>query len=185
LVCGDILGLTPAELGLVPGYIAAANIPYYVTSAILRHLLESGIAPRRIVLTLQEEVARRACASPPHMSLLALSVQVYGAAEVVATIPAKAFYPVPKVNSAILRIDAYDTPLIAPSRLPTMFRVAKGCFMHRRKMLRNSLAQGISVSVETAGAILREAGIDPARRAQTLSLAEWDALSEAAAASVV
>jgi 16S rRNA (adenine1518-N6/adenine1519-N6)-dimethyltransferase len=179
LVCGDILKLAPAELGLSPAYIAAANIPYYVTSPIIRHLLESKPKPRRLVLTIQEEVARRACAAPPHMSMLALSVQVYGSPEVVSTIPPQAFYPVPKVSSAILRIEAYDTPVVPPARLPMLFRVAKACFTHRRKMLRNSLGQGLSISVGAASKMLELAGIEPTRRPQTLGLAEWDSLTQA------
>jgi 16S rRNA (adenine1518-N6/adenine1519-N6)-dimethyltransferase len=179
LVYGDILKLAPAELGLAPGYIAAANVPYYVTSPIIRHLLESMPMPRRLVLTIQEEVARRACALPPQMSMLSLSVQVYGAPQVVATIPPEAFYPTPKVNSAVLRIEAYDAPIVPRNRLPTLFRIARGCFVHRRKMLRNSLAQGLGASVDAATSILKAAGIEPSRRPQTLSLAEWDALSQA------
>ncbi|MFN2120511.1 MAG: ribosomal RNA small subunit methyltransferase A, partial [Anaerolineales bacterium] len=150
----------------------------YVTSPIIRHLLESLPRPRRMVLTIQEEVARRACASPPEMSMLSLSVQVYGSAEVVAIIPPPAFYPVPKVSSAVLRIEAYDSPLVPYGRLPILFQVAKVCFMHRRKMLRNSLAQGLHVPAEAASRILETAGIEPSRRPQTLSLAEWDVLSQ-------
>jgi len=182
LVAGDILKLGPADLGLGPGYVAAANIPYYVTSPIIRHLLESTPKPRRLVLTIQEEVARRACASPPQMSMLSLSVQVYGSAEVVDTILPEAFYPVPKVRSAILRIEAYDSPAVASSRLPVLFQLAKACFMHRRKMLRNSLAQGLRVSVDDASGLLEQSGIDPGRRPQTLTIAEWEALSQAVAA---
>ena len=182
LVHGDILQLRPASLGLTPAYVAAANIPYYVTSPIIRHLLESTPKPRRLVLTIQEEVARRACASPPQMSMLSLSVQVYGSAEVVAAIPPQAFYPAPKVNSAVLRIEAYDSPVVPSNRLPILFRIAKACFMHRRKMLRNSLAQGLHISADEASGVLARAGIEPTRRPQTLSIAEWDALSQAAEA---
>jgi 16S rRNA (adenine1518-N6/adenine1519-N6)-dimethyltransferase len=179
LVRGDILKLSPAELGLKPAYLAAANIPYYVTSPIIRHLLESTPKPRRLVLTIQEEVARRACAAPPEMSLLSLSIQVYGSPQVVAIIPPQAFYPVPKVNSAVLRIDAYDSPVVPPSRLAILFRVARACFAHRRKMLRNSLAPGLNISAGAASAILQAAGIEPSRRPQTLSVAEWGSLTRA------
>ena len=146
LVCGDILALSPAELGLASNYIAAANIPYYLTSPIIRHLLESVPKPRRLVLTVQEEVAERACAVPPQMSLLALSVQVYGSAKIVARIPAQAFFPVPKVDSAVVRIEAYQTPFIAPALLPLVFRLAKAGFLQRRKTLRNSLAAALDLA---------------------------------------
>jgi 16S rRNA (adenine1518-N6/adenine1519-N6)-dimethyltransferase len=180
LVCGDILALSPDELGLAPDYIAAANIPYYVTSPIIRHLLESIPKPRRVVLTVQKEVAERACAVPPQMSLLALSVQVYGKAEIVARIPAQAFFPVPKVDSAVVRIEAYGTPLIAPTLLPVFFRMAKAGFLHRRKTLRNSIASALKLAPPQAADLLVAAEIDPQRRAQTLSLAEWGALSQQA-----
>ena len=107
LVQGDILELNPAELMDVPGYIVVANIPYYITSAVIRHLLESQPCPRRIVLTVQQEVASRICTTPGNMSLLALSVQVYGRPSIVGHIPADAFYPSPKVDSSIVRLDIF------------------------------------------------------------------------------
>jgi 16S rRNA (adenine1518-N6/adenine1519-N6)-dimethyltransferase len=181
LICGDILALSPAEIGLTPSYIAAANIPYYVTSPIIRHLLESDPKPRRIVLTVQQEVAERVCALPPHMGVLSLSVQVYGGAEIVAKIPAQAFFPVPKVDSAVVRIEAYETPLISPVLLPVFFRLARAGFMQRRKTLRNSLAAGLHLSPSEAASLLTGADIDPQRRAETLGLAEWEGLSREAA----
>jgi len=184
LICDDILALSPAEIGLPPSYIAAANIPYYVTSPILRHLLESSPSPRRIVLTVQQEVAERICAVPPEMSLLALSVQVYGNPEVVARVPAEAFFPVPKVDSAIVRIEAYDSPLVAVAAVPVFFRLVKAGFLHRRKTLRNSLSSGLRISPGEAAHLLIAANIDPQRRAQTLSLSEWDVLAQQAAGSL-
>ena len=94
---GDILKLTPKELKLPADYLVAANIPYNITSAIIRHLLESEPKPRRIVLTVQKEVAERICATPPDMSLLALSVQVYGTPRIISHIPADSFFPRPKL----------------------------------------------------------------------------------------
>ena len=112
LIHGDILNLTPKELGLPADYLVAANIPYNITSAIIRHLLESQPKPRRIVLTVQKEVAERICAKPPNMSLLALSVQVYGTPHIMARIPADAFFPAPKVDSAVVRMDILPSPAI-------------------------------------------------------------------------
>jgi 16S rRNA (adenine1518-N6/adenine1519-N6)-dimethyltransferase len=178
IVCGDALALTPAELGLPAGYIVAANIPYYVTSPILRHLLESLPTPRRIVLTVQSEVAVRICAKPPDMSLLALSVQVYGSAEVVTRIPAAAFYPIPAVDSAVVRMEIYPSPRISPVLLPVFFRLARAGFGHKRKTLRNTIASGLKVAPATARQLLTNAGIDPQRRAETLSLDEWSILTE-------
>jgi 16S rRNA (adenine1518-N6/adenine1519-N6)-dimethyltransferase len=177
LVCGDILALDPRDLGLPPHYIVAANIPYYVTSPILRHLLESQPKPRRMVLTVQKEVGERMCAAPPNMSLLALSVQVYGNAEVIMGIPAEAFVPAPNVDSAVVRIETHGKPVIPQELLPRFFFLARAGFGHRRKTLRNSLAAGLRISPPAAETLLIQAHIDPRRRAETLSLPEWALLA--------
>jgi 16S rRNA (adenine1518-N6/adenine1519-N6)-dimethyltransferase len=101
IIHGDILKLSPKDLIVEGNYLVVANIPYYITSAVIRHLLESEAKPRRIVLTIQKEVAQRICAKPGDMSLLALSVQVYGRPHIAAHIPADAFFPAPKVISAV------------------------------------------------------------------------------------
>jgi hypothetical protein len=95
---GDILALDTAELVSHESYLVVANIPYYITSALIRHLLEAELPPTRLVLTIQREVARRICATPGDLSLLALSVQVYGHPKIINHIPANAFYPPPKVD---------------------------------------------------------------------------------------
>jgi 16S rRNA (adenine1518-N6/adenine1519-N6)-dimethyltransferase len=176
LVHGDILELDPAELMAASDYVVVANIPYYITSAVIRHLLESTSRPRRIVLTVQSEVAERICAGPGDMSLLALSVQVYGKPSIEKTIPAEAFYPAPKVDSAVVKIDIYPEPVIPSARLDEFFRLAKSGFGQKRKTLRNSL--GALVGREQAESILAAAGIDPMRRAETLSLEEWGKVNE-------
>ncbi len=179
IVQGDILELKISDLVDQSGYIVAANIPYNITSAIIRHLLESDPKPRRIVLTVQKEVAERICAAPGDLSLLALSVQVYGKPRIEAKIPAGAFHPVPNVDSAILRIDIYDEPLISNEMLPTFFKLIKAGFSQKRKMLRNSLASGLQIKPPNAESLLTQAGIDPMRRAETLTIEEWKRLCEA------
>lgn len=179
LIQGDILTLSPADLELTAGYVVAANIPYNITSALIQHLLTSEPKPKRVVLTVQQEVAARICSRPPNMSLLSLSVQVFGAPAIVTKIPASAFFPVPKVDSAVVRIDVYPSPLMEPSRLPLFFDLARAGFSQKRKMLRNSLAAGSRISPAEVAAKLVSAGIEPQRRAQTLSLAEWDQLIQA------
>ena len=176
IVHGDILDLSISDLVDQPGYIAAANIPYNITSAIIRDLLESDPKPRRIVLTIQKEVAERICATPGDMSLLALSVQVYGSPRIVAKIPAGAFYPIPNVDSAILRVDIYNEPLIPREMLPYFFKLTKAGFGQKRKMLRNSLAAGLHIKPAEAETMLKQAEIDPMRRAETLSIDEWGRL---------
>jgi 16S rRNA (adenine1518-N6/adenine1519-N6)-dimethyltransferase len=177
LVHGDILELNTSDL-IQEGYIVAANIPYYITSAVIRHLLESKSKPKRIVLTIQKEVAQRICEGPGEMSLLALSVQVYGKPRIAAHVPAGAFHPSPNVDSAVLVIDIYPVPRIANELLDTFFKLTKAGFSQKRKTLRNSLSAGLSISPINAAALLTRAGIDPMRRAETLSIEEWQRLCE-------
>jgi 16S rRNA (adenine1518-N6/adenine1519-N6)-dimethyltransferase len=178
IVQGDILELNPAELMPESGYQVVANIPYYITSAVIRHLLEAPVKPSRIVLTVQREVAERISAAPGKLSLLALSVQVYGQPRTAARIPAGAFYPPPKVDSAVVRVDLYPEPLIPVEQLNTFFRLAKAGFHQKRKMLRNSLVGGLSLAQERVEELLHAAGIDPQRRAETLALEDWRRLTE-------
>ena len=179
LVQGDILRLDPADLMKSPDYLVVANLPYYITSAVIRHLLESGGHPRRLVLTVQEEVAERICASPGKMSLLSLSVQVYGSPNIVAYIPAEAFYPAPKVDSAVLRVEILPEPVISTHLLDTFFTLIKAGFSQKRKTLRNSLSGGLGIAPAGAEKMLAAAGLDPMRRAETLTLEEWGRLCNA------
>ena len=178
LVQGDILKLSPSDLITEKDYLVAANIPYYITSAVIRHLLESDPKPRRIVLTVQKEVAQRICAEPGDMSLLALSVQVYGKPRIAARIPAGAFFPAPKVDSAVLCIDIYPSPRIPSNLLDTFFTLIKAGFSQKRKTLRNSLSSGLRIAPTESQGLLARANIDPKRRAETLSIEEWQRLSE-------
>jgi 16S rRNA (adenine1518-N6/adenine1519-N6)-dimethyltransferase len=179
LIRGDILKLSPSELMDQPGYIVAANIPYYITSAIIRHLLEHEPKPRRMVLTVQREVAERICAAPGDLSLLALSVQVYGEPSITGRIPAGAFHPAPSVDSAILRLDIHEAPLIPHEQLAIFFKLIKAGFSQKRKTLRNSLSGGLHIPTAETESMLKQAGIDPQRRAETLSIPEWQALCDA------
>ncbi len=155
-------------------YKVIANIPYYLTSAIIRHLLESKTKPSLIVLTVQREVAERICAKPPEMSVLAVSVQVYGEPRIVGKIPASAFYPKPDVDSAIVRIDLFpDSPFADDDAADQFFAVVKAGFSQKRKKLKNALASGLKIKVSETEEMLSEAGIDPDRRAETLTVEEW------------
>ena len=156
------------------------DLPYYVTSAVLRHFLENEPRPRLLVVTVQREVAERIVARPPHMSLLAVSVQFYGQPRLVARIPAGAFYPPPKVDSAVVRIDVTEQPTIVldPGLDPAdFFRVVRAGFGQKRKTLRNSLSAGLGVPPAQVEKALESADIDPKRRAETLSLPEWARLA--------
>lgn len=177
VIQGDILALDAGQLmGGEAGYRVVANIPYYITSALIRRLLETHPAPRGLTLTLQREVAERICAAPGEMSLLALSVQVYGQPRLAARIPAGAFYPPPQVESAVIQVELYPQPRLPAAHLPLFFRLAKAGFSQKRKTLRNALAGGLGWKPPQSEALLRSAGIDPQRRAETLSLDEWQRL---------
>jgi 16S rRNA (adenine1518-N6/adenine1519-N6)-dimethyltransferase len=178
LVTGDILKLDPALLVAADSYLVVANIPYYITSALIRHLLEAEIRPRRLVLTVQREVAQRICAEPGQLSMLALSVQVYGEPKARARLAARSFYPAPKVDSSVVRVDIYDDPLIPRRWLAPFFRLARAGFSQKRKNLRNALAGGLSWPKDAVVGLLEQAGIDPTRRAQTLSISEWRTLTK-------
>ena len=179
IVQGDILKLPVNDLMDASGYVVAANIPYYITSALIRYLLECTVKPSAIVLTIQREVAQRICAGAGKLSLLALSVQVYGSPRITARIPAEAFYPVPKVDSAVLTVKLYDQPMIPYELLDSFFRLAKAAFMQKRKMLHNALTGVPELNKEKADLLLSLAGIDPKRRAQMLTIDEWNRLTRA------
>lgn len=177
VIHGDILQIPIADLVKADSYRVVANIPYYITSAIIRHLLESRPKPNSIVLTIQKEVAHRICAKPGEMSLLALSVQVFGQPEIVAEISSSAFFPEPNVDSSVIRLDTFSEPVIPAINLDSFFRLAKAGFSQKRKTLRNSLSAGLSISGDNAEELLKKAGIDPKRRAETLSIPEWASLT--------
>jgi 16S rRNA (adenine1518-N6/adenine1519-N6)-dimethyltransferase len=177
IIHGDVLKLSPGDLISANQYLVVANIPYYITSAVIRHLLESKSKPRRVVLTIQKEVAQRICARPGDMSLLALSVQVYGSPRIAAHIPAQAFFPAPQVDSAVLVVDILPAPLVGEELLDSFFRLIKAGFSQKRKTLRNSLSSGLHISPTKVTELLARANIDPQRRAETLSIEEWKRLS--------
>lgn len=178
IVQGDILEFRPDDYFNDGDYYVAANIPYYITSAVIRHLLEGKARPKRLALTVQKEVAERICAAPGKLSLLTLSVQVYGTARIPMIIPSTAFYPEPNVDSAVVEIELYDEPLIPQEKTEDFFALAKAGFGQKRKTLRNSLSSNLHLSSAETETRLQKAGIDPMRRAETLTIEEWKKLME-------
>jgi 16S rRNA (adenine1518-N6/adenine1519-N6)-dimethyltransferase len=154
-------------------YKLVANLPYYITSPVLRHFLEAEIKPKTMVVMVQKEVAEEIAAGPGRMSLLSIGVQLYGAPEIIAPVPAASFYPAPAVDSAILKITPYSRPPVEISDVEGFFALARAGFSAARKQLANSLANGLGVRKEQALALLAAADIDPRRRAEALSLEEW------------
>ncbi len=169
----DILE-TPAEtiVGDSP-YKVVANLPYYITSPALRHFLEGPRQPQSLVVMVQKEVARQIVAKPPEMSLLSVAIQFYGTPKIISYVPAGAFYPPPKVDSAILRIDVLPARRLSPEDEMTFFKLARAGFSTRRKQLANALSNGLDIDKATGIDLLQKAGIDPARRAETLTIDEW------------
>jgi len=179
VVHGDILKmdveslLAEGETGGIRRYKVVANLPYYITSAILRFFLEATPKPEVMVVMVQREVAKSIISQPGDMSLLALSVQIYGSPKIVSRVPAGCFYPPPTVDSAILKVCPHAVPLITPAESEGFFRLARAGFCAARKQLQNSLSQGLEIDKAAALALLVDSGIDPRRRAETLSIDEW------------
>jgi len=180
-VFSDILKTDLLQLVGPRDFLVVANVPYYITTAILEQILSAYRRPRRIVITMQYEVAQRICAQPGDMSLLAVSVQYYGNPQIMSKLNPAVFWPRPGVNSAILRIDCYDRPLVDTPGDDVFFRVAKAGFSQKRKQLRNSLAGGLQIKNDVASAYLVAAEIDSQRRAETLTLEEWARLAQVVA----
>jgi 16S rRNA (adenine1518-N6/adenine1519-N6)-dimethyltransferase len=180
LVQGDILELEPAKL-IAPAthYKVVANLPYYITSAVLRHLLEAGLKPQCMVITVQREVAERIVAQPGEMSLLAVSVQLYGRPQTLFRIQSGSFYPSPGVESAVVQVDMHNAPPVPVEDVDAFFRVVKAGFAQRRKQLRNTLAGGLHLPPKEVAAKLHAVSVDPKRRAETLGLEEWARITQA------
>jgi 16S rRNA (adenine1518-N6/adenine1519-N6)-dimethyltransferase len=190
IVQGDILRLPPAELlaqrpltnaadrANPRTYKVVANLPYAITSSVLRHFLQADQRPSVLVVLVQWEVAERIAARPGDMSVLAHSVQAYAEPEIVARVPADSFYPAPAVDSAVLRLRRREQPPANVEDVEAVMRVIKAGFLHARKMLANALPGGLTamgrrVERDTVLAALERANIDAQRRAETLSFAEW------------
>jgi len=162
----------PGLAGDDSSYKVVANLPYYIASPVLRRFLETAFKPRLIVVMVQKEVAETITAEPGRMKLQSVSVQFYGQPEIIASVPARCFYPVPEVDSAILRVRVYPEPPLAVNEAG-FFSLVRAGFTAIRKQLPNSLSQGLNLPKAEVTAWLEEVGIDPKRRPGTLALAEW------------
>jgi len=168
IIRADILKIAPQQLlgdyltipGLAQGYKVVANLPYYITSAILRHFLEAWAKPSLMVVMVQKEVGEAVAANPGKMSLLSVSTQFYGKPTIIAFVPAGSFYPPPKVDSLILRLDVYSKPPIEVSDVDSFFDIVSCGFRSPRKQLRNSLAKALGMSPSQVALLLGRAGIE-------------------------
>ncbi len=174
----DVLKISPQDLlagqaGL--GYKVVANLPYYITSPVLRHFLEASAKPQVMVVMVQKEVAEAIAAKPGDMSLLAVSVQYYGEPRIISLVPAECFYPPPEVSSAILRIGLYPQPAVAVDE-KGFFELVRAGFTAPRKQIANSLALGLGKTKTEVLPLLERVGIAPQRRAETITMEEWAGL---------
>ena len=181
VVHADILKTIPRQLlrdsfptsGLVRGYKVIANLPYYITSPVLSHFLEAQPRPSRMVVMVQKEVGEAVAAAPGKMRLLSVKAQFYSRPAIVSYVSAASFYPPPKVNSVILRLDVYSQPPIEVSDVAGFFDIVMHGFSAPRKQIRNSLAHSLEMPPGQVASLLEKAGIEPKRRAETLKLEEW------------
>ena len=159
-------------------YKVVANIPYYLTSTLLRVLAQSQNPPEIMVLLVQKEVAERICAAAGRTSLLSVSVQLYYEAQLGQIVPAKLFRPPPKVDSRVVILKRRTKTLLGQLSATDFFEVVKAGFSNRRKKLRSSISGGLAISKNQADQLLKQAGIDGNLRAQNLSLKQWRDLAE-------
>lgn len=179
IIQGDILKIDFGGLGLGEHYSVVANIPYYLTSRLIRMLLEHRNPPEEIFLMVQKEVAARIIAKPPRMNLLALSVQACAKPKILFLVPASAFSPKPKVDSAFIRISGIGKKLFAnPADEKRFFEIARAAFGGKRKTLDNSLAHNLKISKTRVTEILKKLSL-AGRRPETLSLGDWLKIADA------
>jgi 16S rRNA (adenine1518-N6/adenine1519-N6)-dimethyltransferase len=178
----DVLGTDPAALlkGRAPGfppalnsYKVVANLPYYITSPVLRHFLEAPVKPETMVVMVQKEVAEAITAEAGQRSVLSIGIQFYGRPSIVANVPAASFFPPPEVDSAVMKIDVYRQPPVDVDNVEGFFKLVRAGFRAARKQVANSLVQGLGLPKTEILDLLEKAKIDPQRRAETFSLPEW------------
>lgn len=183
----DILQTDVAQVTAQMPYRVVANLPYAITSPVLRHFLEATHPPVQMVVLVQREVAQRICAQPGDMSVLAHAIQIRAVPELVAIVPPQAFLPAPEVHSAVLKLTMRAVPLVPLIDEPWVMRIIKAGFLHARKQLGNSLshglmAHGIPLQRSDVQDLLTALTIDPMRRAETLTIAEWQRIAGALSA---
>jgi len=177
----DVFEIDPGEIFAKKrrSYKIVANLPYYIAAPILRHFLEASLKPSLMVVMVQKEVGQSIVAAPGDMSILGISVQLYGKPTIVDYVPAQSFYPQPKVDSAIVRIEVYPKPAIEVESIAGFFEIVKAGFSAPRKQIRNSLALGLQLDSAAVVELLQQVGVAPQRRPETLSLEEWAKLHRA------
>jgi len=173
IIHSDILNWRIKEHGLSDKkYKVVANIPYYITSPLIKHFLQSDCRPCEMVILVQKEVAEK-IVGKTGKSVITIETQVFGKPEVVAIVKAASFYPAPKVDSAILRINVYAKPLIPEKKLKDFFRLVHQGYSQKRKKLRNTLAAAWHIEPTEAETRIKKAGLDPNLRPEDVAIGDW------------
>lgn len=158
-------------------YKVVANIPYYLTSALIRKFLEDKNQPSQMILMIQKEVAQRICQTPPNMSVLSISVQFYAKPEILFYVSKNSFWPAPKVDSAVIKITPHGRHYEDEALNNLFFKIVKAGFSAPRKQLAGNLSKGLKIKKEEAEKLLLQNNIDPKRRSETLSVEDWKKLT--------
>lgn len=175
VITSDILSF---DLESLPAdYSVVANVPYYITSKIIQLLMTAENKPKTAVLLVQKEVAQRLAARPGHMSILAVSAQLFADVTLGDIVPAVFFTPPPKVDSQVVILRTRVTPFLTDIDEKDFFRVVKAGFSSKRKKLRSSLSGGLKISKPEVEDLLARAGISPDSRAEALALDDWARLT--------
>ena len=178
IIEGDILKFQiPDSRFQIQKYKLVGNIPYYLTSHLLRILFENWPQPELIILMIQKEVAQRIVAKPPHMSLLAVLVQYYSTPKIMSYVSRNSFWPAPEVDSAIIKLESRIQNLESRMDTKNFFKVAGAGFAKKRKQLANNLAVGLKIPKEKIEQQLSKIGMDTKRRAETLTIEEWQSIT--------
>ncbi|MDR3559016.1 MAG: 16S rRNA (adenine(1518)-N(6)/adenine(1519)-N(6))-dimethyltransferase RsmA [Candidatus Pacebacteria bacterium] len=181
IIAGDILEINLPELiekNDFKNYKVIANIPYYITSPIIQLFLETKYPPTEMILMVQKEVAQRICAGPGQMSILAAAVQYYAQVELLFHVDKKSFWPVPEVDSAVIRV-THNSKCVTQNERKNFFRIVRAGFSAKRKTLANNLANSFQLDREIAEEAIKKAGLEPNVRAQELSVEDWKKLTDA------
>lgn len=176
IIHSDILKTRVEDIA-VEHYKVVANIPYYITSPLVRHFLQAPIRPKLMVILVQKEVAEKMCGMTGK-TFFTVETGVYGSAHYIATIPASSFYPSPKVDSAIIKITVFSEPKVPEAELENFLRIVKFGFSQKRKKLSNSLGAGLHKEPAEVRELMQKAGIKPDIRAEDLEVEDWKRLVE-------
>lgn len=177
---GDILSFDfQKSLADYPAYRVVANIPYYITGKIIQLFLQAKHKPLSLTMLVQKEVAQNIAAQPGQLNLLAISVQLYGEPRLVQKVPARSFFPAPKVDSAIIHIDLSGKPRYKVADEKKMFRVLRACFSGKRKQIHNTLVNNLHLEKSAVEALLKKLRISPQSRPQQLAIEQWLELVDA------